>query len=55
MAEEYALRCTMCGLTNEVSASAVDQLNVAKNNDGSVYVCDACQLKVRYESEQKYK
>lgn len=51
---EYELRCAMCGVGHEVDASAADQLKSAKS-DGSVYICDACQKRVQYDSEQKFK
>ncbi|WP_161780716.1 hypothetical protein [Tumebacillus flagellatus] len=55
MANEYALRCTMCGSTSEVDGTAVEELNQAKFTDAPVHVCEACKARVQYDSEQKFK
>ncbi|MBL0388895.1 hypothetical protein JJB07_20065 [Tumebacillus sp. ITR2] len=55
MANEYALRCTMCGSTSDIEASVIGDLNQAKYGDAPVHVCEACKARVQYESEQKFK
>jgi len=55
MANEYALRCSLCGLNQDVDGTAADDLAAAKSGEGSVYICTACQAKVQYESEQKFR
>lgn len=50
---EYVLRCSLCGMRAEVKESDVGQLHAAKEKH--VYICPACQAKIKYESEQKYK
>ncbi|HEU4964840.1 MAG TPA: hypothetical protein VFV52_13420 [Bacilli bacterium] len=51
---EYQLRCAICGTDHGVAPSAVDDLKSAKTGD-SVYICEACQQRVQYDSEQKFK
>lgn len=55
MANEYALRCTICGTTADVEPSAVQDLNQAKYADAPVHVCEACKARVQFDSEQKFK
>lgn len=53
MAEEYTLRCSLCGTTEAVDGSSVEALSVAKSGAGT-HICDLCKRKVQYESEQKF-
>lgn len=55
MANEYAVRCTMCGTTSDVVATSVEQLNSAKYADTPVHVCEACKARVQFESEHQLK
>ena len=54
MAEEYALRCSLCGVTHEVEGTSMEELNAAKQG-GSLYICEPCKRKVQYDSEQNLK
>jgi len=54
MLNEYSLRCSLCGVDQEVEASSLDGIKAAKEGN-SVYICDTCQRKVQYESEQKFR
>ncbi|MBX6396300.1 MAG: hypothetical protein IRY98_11490 [Alicyclobacillaceae bacterium] len=53
IAAEYVLRCLLCGQMTPVSGEQADQLRAAK--EGGAYICDLCQMRVRYESEQRQK
>ena len=54
MAEEYSLRCSMCGTTQKIDENSSEQLSTAKHG-GAVHFCDVCKAKVQYESDQKFK
>jgi DNA-directed RNA polymerase subunit RPC12/RpoP len=50
---EYVLRCATCGKAYDAQVSDVQQLHAAKEK--LVYICQPCQAKIKYESEQKHK
>lgn len=52
MAEEYSLRCSLCGASETVESSQ-EQLANAKHGTGT-HICELCKRKVQYESEQKF-
>ncbi len=54
MVNEYSLRCSLCGVNHEIEATSVDNIKSAKEGN-SVYICDTCQRRVQYESEQKFR
>lgn len=54
MVNEYSLRCSLCGDDQEVESSSADGIKAAKEGN-VVYICDTCQRKVQYESEQKFR
>jgi uncharacterized protein YlaI len=54
MNQEYTLRCSLCGKTHQTETSSVEQLQAAKHGN-STYICDTCQKRVQYESEQKFR
>ena len=54
MVNEYALNCSMCGRTDSVSGTDVEQLTSAKQG-GGIHICETCKQKVQAESEQKFK
>ncbi|GAX91436.1 DUF2197 domain-containing protein [Effusibacillus lacus] len=50
---DYLLRCSLCGVTSEAQETDATQVQTAKENH--VYICPACQAKIKFESDQKYK
>ncbi|MFD2171374.1 hypothetical protein [Tumebacillus lipolyticus] len=54
MNQEYTLRCSLCGTTHQAEASSIEQLQAAKAGSAT-FICDPCQRKVQFESEQKYR
>jgi uncharacterized protein YlaI len=53
MAEEYTLRCSLCGTTEAVDGSSAEALTLAKGGTGT-HICDLCKRKVQVESERKF-
>ncbi|MGZ4106599.1 MAG: DUF2197 domain-containing protein [Tumebacillaceae bacterium] len=53
MAEEYTLRCSLCGTTESVDGTSAEQLSSAKSGTGT-HICELCKRKVQFESEQKF-
>ncbi|MFC4768770.1 DUF2197 domain-containing protein [Effusibacillus consociatus] len=50
---EYQLRCSLCGTVSDAEEQNVGQLLAAK--DKHVHICQPCQAKIKFESDQKYK
>jgi hypothetical protein len=49
MVEEFVLNCVLCGKRMSPEPTAIDQLQVSKNQ--SIYICPPCANKVRNESD----
>ncbi|BCJ85246.1 hypothetical protein [Effusibacillus dendaii] len=50
---DYLLHCSLCGIANAPAETDMNLLQTAKQNQ--VYICPACEAKVKYESDQKFK
>ncbi|SHG55881.1 hypothetical protein SAMN02745221_00459 [Thermosyntropha lipolytica DSM 11003] len=52
--KQVTARCIMCGKTYDVAEDHKDYPKLVQSKD-AVFVCDRCNYKVRYESEEEQK
>lgn len=53
--ESLELRCMLCGQLCEIGKEHQDYKKLSENRTTSVFICDFCNNRVRFESDEQRK